>query len=87
LEDETGVSNLILTPRVFEEYRLVAVHESFLLAVGALQKQAGVVSVKVDRLEAFAVAASPGSHDFHWGIRATARRLERHAGGRPKTIA
>jgi len=66
LEDETGVSNIIVTPQLFDRYRLELVNYPFLLIEGLLQNQDNVVSVKASRIEPlpFKVAAAP-SHDFH----------------------
>jgi error-prone DNA polymerase len=66
LEDETGVSNIIITPQLFDRNRLVLVDHPFLLIEGILQNQDNVVSVKARRIQAlsFKVAAAP-SHDFH----------------------
>ena len=66
LEDETGVSNIIVTPQIFEKNRLVLVKHPFLLIEGVLQNQDNVVSVKAKRIRplSFQVAAAP-SHDFH----------------------
>jgi error-prone DNA polymerase len=66
LEDETGVSNVIVTPQLFDQYRLVLVDHPFLLIDGVLQNQDNVVSVKAKRVQplSFKVAAAP-SHDFH----------------------
>jgi error-prone DNA polymerase len=66
LEDETGVSNIIVTPQLFEKYRLELVGHPFLLIEGALQNQDNVISVKASHIEplSFTVAATP-SHDFH----------------------
>jgi error-prone DNA polymerase len=65
LEDETGVSNIILTPQLFDKYRLALGHP-FLLIEGALQNQDNVISVKASHVQPlkFAVAAT-SSHDFH----------------------
>jgi error-prone DNA polymerase len=65
LEDETGISNAIVPPGIFEQNRLVIVSEPFLLLEGAVQNNSGAVSIKVERVEALrsALAAIP-SHDF-----------------------
>ena len=66
MEDETGIANVILTPDLFDEYHVTIVHKPFLLVDGTLQNQDGVVSVKVERVEALAVTrAETTSHDFH----------------------
>jgi error-prone DNA polymerase len=66
LEDETGVSNIIVTPQLFDKYRYELVGHPFLLIEGALQNQDNVISVKASHVQPlkFAVAATP-SHDFH----------------------
>ena len=66
LEDETGVANVIITPPLFDKYRLVLVDHPFLLITGKLQNQDNVFSVKAKSVHAlsFKVAAAP-SHDFH----------------------
>jgi error-prone DNA polymerase len=66
LEDETGVSNIIVTPQLFDRYRRELVNHPFLLIEGLLQNQDNVVSVKASRIEPlpFKVAAA-SSRDFH----------------------
>jgi len=66
LEDETGVSNIIVTPQLFDQYRLELVGHPFLLIEGALQNQDNVISVKASHVQplSFTVAGAP-SHDFH----------------------
>jgi error-prone DNA polymerase len=66
LEDETGVSNIIVTPQLFDTYRRELVGHPFLLIEGALQNQDNVISVKASHVQplSFKVAAAP-SHDFH----------------------
>jgi len=65
LEDETGVSNIIVTPQLFDQYRLALVGHPFLLIEGALQNQDNVVSVKAKRVLplSFKVGAAT-SRDF-----------------------
>jgi error-prone DNA polymerase len=66
MEDETGVANVIVTPQLFDKYRLVLVDHPFLLITGTLQNQDNVFSVKARTVRAlsFTVEAAP-SHDFH----------------------
>jgi len=65
LEDETGISNAIVLPDLFEARKLTIVEEPFLLVEGVLQNQRGSASVKATRVEALHLdAASAGSHDF-----------------------
>jgi error-prone DNA polymerase len=46
LEDETGVSNAIITPDVFDENKLNIVNSPYVLVDGVLQNQQNVVSVR-----------------------------------------
>jgi error-prone DNA polymerase len=66
MEDETGVANVIITPQLFDKYRLVLVDHPFLLITGTLQNQDNVISVKAKSVKplSFKVAAA-ASHDFH----------------------
>jgi error-prone DNA polymerase len=65
LEDETGVANIIITPALFDKYR-VAVGSPFLLIEGTLQNQDNVVSVKATYIQSLKSNLSvPVSHDFH----------------------
>jgi error-prone DNA polymerase len=65
LEDETGLANLIVTPPLFRRRRLVFVAESFLLAEGFLQKQDGVISIRVRDASGLRVLTpAVPSHDF-----------------------
>ena len=75
LEDETGISNAIITPDIFDKHRILIQSEKFLLLEGRLQNQEGVISVKVERIrplrEAYVAEAvditdaEVRSHDFH----------------------
>ena len=51
LEDETGVANVIVWPKVFERYRAVIIGARFLLVSGKLQSEEGVIHVVADHLE------------------------------------
>jgi error-prone DNA polymerase len=66
LEDETGLTNVIVRPALFHRHRLALVNEPFLLIEGTLQHQDNVVSVRAERLFPLRqrLAAVP-SHDFH----------------------
>ena len=66
LEDETGVANVIITPQLFDKYRLVLVDHPFLLISGTLQNQDNVVSVKASSVHTLSFTVAAGtSHDFH----------------------
>lgn len=66
LEDETGVSNAIVEPDLFERFRLVITEEAFLLIEGEVQNSDGVVLIKAHEIRALAHERLVGSasHDF-----------------------
>ena len=70
LEDETGIANIILTPDVFEQNRLVATRSRFLSVAGKLQNQDGVLHVKAQLIAPFCEATNwagelDDSRNFH----------------------
>jgi error-prone DNA polymerase len=67
LEDESGISNIILTPDVFDGAKFVVLSERFIVVEGVLQNADGAVSVKAVRVKALGQARAPAapSHDFH----------------------
>ena len=66
LEDETGISNAIITPQLFQRDHVTIVHQQFLLIEGRLQNQDNVISVKADKIRPLTVTrAETTSHDFH----------------------
>jgi error-prone DNA polymerase len=65
LEDETGISNIIVRPDLFDRERMTVVRQPFLLVDGILQHQDGVLSVRADRVEGIEGAASVDAHDFY----------------------
>jgi error-prone DNA polymerase len=77
LEDETGVSNAIVEPDLFEHFRLVITEEAFLLIEGEVQNSDNVVLIKAREIRPFLhlpamLAMQAGdqlvgseSHDFH----------------------
>jgi error-prone DNA polymerase len=65
LEDETGVSNVIIRPDLFDRERMTVIRQPFLLVEGVLQHQDGVLSVKAERLQGIDGGASVDAHDFY----------------------
>ena len=66
LEDETGVANIIITPDIFEQNRLVVTRSRFLSIEGKLQKQEGVIHVKAQRITPIEITSAViRSHNFH----------------------
>jgi error-prone DNA polymerase len=67
LEDETGVSNAIVTPDLFERMRLLITEEPFLVIEGTVQNTDNVVLIKAETIRPLAHEQLVGSesHDFH----------------------
>jgi error-prone DNA polymerase len=65
LEDETGISNIIIRPDLFDRERMVVVRQPFLIVDGVLQHQDGVLSVRAERVEGIEGAASIDAHEFY----------------------
>ena len=67
LEDETGVSNAIVDPNLFERFRLLITEEAFLLIEGEVQNSDGVVLIKTRDIRPLPHEELVGSdsHDFH----------------------
>lgn len=51
LEDETGISNIIIWPKVFEAYRAVVMRARLLYVEGKLQKEGLVIHVVANHIE------------------------------------
>ncbi len=66
LEDETGISNVIVNPDLYEKYRKVINREKFLRVDGILQNQDHTISIKASQVMPISIsAAETQSHDFH----------------------
>ncbi|HUJ25929.1 MAG TPA: error-prone DNA polymerase [Myxococcales bacterium] len=67
LEDETGISNIVIDPPTFEQNRLPILASALLVVEGRLEKFDGVTSVKGDRFYSLqeALASHVRSRDFH----------------------
>ncbi|MFZ0916152.1 MAG: DNA polymerase III subunit alpha, partial [Candidatus Udaeobacter sp.] len=66
LEDETGVSNAIVEPELFERFRLPITEEAFLLIEGEVQNSDNVVLIKAREIRPLMHEQLVGSesHDF-----------------------
>ena len=51
LEDETGVANIIVWPKMFERWRPVVIGARFMSVTGRLQSESGVVHIVAERLD------------------------------------
>ena len=65
LEDETGISNVIVRPDLYDRERMTVIRQPFLMVDGVLQHQDGVLSVRAERVEGFEGGASVDAHDFY----------------------
>jgi error-prone DNA polymerase len=65
LEDETGISNIIVRPDLFDRERMTVIRQPFLLVEGVLQNQEGVLSIKAERVQGIDGGASIDAHDFY----------------------
>ena len=66
MEDETGISNIIIHPDLYEQERVLVSTGKFLLIEGKLQNEDTVVHVKAQRVAPLAVSQiEVHSHDFH----------------------
>ena len=66
MEDETGISNVVIHPQLYEQDRVLVTRGKFLRVEGKLQNQDGVVHIKAERLEILQTTQiEVRSHDFH----------------------
>jgi error-prone DNA polymerase len=65
LEDETGMSQAIVSPDLLQKHRKLIVGSAGLVVEGALQKRDGSVSVRGERFWALEELLAVPSYDFH----------------------
>ncbi|MBX3387697.1 MAG: error-prone DNA polymerase [Phycisphaeraceae bacterium] len=68
IEDETGIANLILFPKVYQRFRAVARHSSGVICTGRIERAGQVVHVSATRLRRLTTrgdALHAKSRDFH----------------------
>ncbi|MDQ2924381.1 MAG: hypothetical protein M3R43_02295 [Acidobacteriota bacterium] len=66
IEDETGISNAIIDPELYEQNRRLVTYARFLLVEGILQNVDKVIHIRARHIEELNVTAAPTqSHDFH----------------------
>jgi error-prone DNA polymerase len=67
LEDETGISNVVVMPDVFERQRLDILSNAWILVEGQMQNVDNVIHILAQRVRAMprALEISAISHDFH----------------------
>jgi error-prone DNA polymerase len=66
IEDESGISNAIIDPELYERNRSLVTYARFLLVEGILQNVDKVIHIRAKHIEELKVTAAPTqSHDFH----------------------
>lgn len=66
IEDETGISNAIIDPELYERNRSLVTYARFLLVEGTLQNVDKVIHIRAKHIEELNVTAAPTqSHDFY----------------------
>jgi error-prone DNA polymerase len=66
LEDETGIANVIFTPDMFEQNRVLVTRSRFVCIDGLLQQQDGVIHVKAQKITQLDITnLEISSHNFH----------------------
>jgi error-prone DNA polymerase len=65
LEDETGLSQAIVSPQLFADQRSIILTNSGLIVEGIVQNQEGQASVRAERLFPLSGVHEVHSHDFH----------------------
>jgi error-prone DNA polymerase len=66
MEDETGISSVVVTPAMFEKEKLVVTRSKFLAVEGRLQNEDDVIHVMAERVWPLSdKALELRSHDFH----------------------
>jgi len=67
LEDETGISNIVVMPDLFEEQRLTILGQAWVLVEGRMQNVDSVTHILAERLSPLAnpLQVATRSHDFH----------------------
>ncbi len=66
LEDETGISNAIITPDFYAENTMAVLHERFVMIEGKLQNKEKVIHVKAEKIMPLAaVAIEAPVRNFH----------------------
>ncbi len=65
-EDESGISNAVIHPKVYEQNRMTVTRGKFLVVEGILQNQDGVVSVRASSVRIMEIFGMDiRSHDFY----------------------
>lgn len=76
LEDETGVSNIVVWPKVYERFRRAVMGGRLLKVTGRLQREGIVVHLIADQIEDLSARLSDLSHPLHEMIATGERKTD-----------
>lgn len=63
LEDESGLANVVIKPKIFQTYNDILLHHNFLAVSGTLQIDEGVINIIANRIEPLPqLAGNPNVH-------------------------
>ncbi len=66
IEDETGISNVIIMPDLFDENRMTLLSNNYLYIEGMIQNLEGAISLRATQISTLQIAeVAFSSHDFH----------------------
>ena len=65
LEDETGMSSVIIRTDLFDRERITVIRSPFLFVEGVLQHQDGGRSIRAERVQGIEGGAAVDAHDFY----------------------
>jgi error-prone DNA polymerase len=66
LEDETGISNVVVMPDMFVAHRVTILSTPWLLIEGPIQNVDGVIHIRAEKIRPLSFAPiATASHDFH----------------------
>ncbi len=87
LEDETGIANLVLKPRVYRRYRAIARHAVALVAFGRVERRGDVVHLVVGRVEPMTPTSTESSSSDQESAAPNRRQDDvAHAGEHPTAM-
>ena len=70
MEDETGMANVVIKPKLFQQQKNIIISNTFLIIFGQLQKEEGVINVIAKQIRPLPQFSNEGklhlsSHNFH----------------------
>ncbi|WP_237152849.1 error-prone DNA polymerase [Oryzibacter oryziterrae] len=83
IEDESGIANIIVWPKVFEAFRAVVLGSRLVAVTGRMQSESGVIHVIADRIDNLTGLLARIADDGAIGTLARADEASRDQGPRP----